>query len=100
MTELRAILTALSGAIVLAAPALPGVGAIVARILAASLGAAAAALDSGLSVDDVIARIHRVGRLDTHTEDAAADARIAALAHRPVPPVLEPPPNPFGSSEG
>lgn len=82
MTELRALLTALAGALALAAPALPGLGAVVARIVGAALGAAAIAIDSGATVDEVLARIHRVGRIDTRPEDAALDARIAALPSR------------------
>lgn len=87
MKDLKSILSALAGAATLAAPALPALGASVARILAAALGAAAALIDQGAASDaEIIASIRRVGRIDTSVEDAALDALIAALPSRSQPP--------------
>lgn len=95
MNELRKILQHLAGAATLAAPALPQLGQAIARILAAALGASAALIDAGAkSVEEVVASIRRVGRIDTSSEDAELDARIAALPRsaaltRSTAPTLE-----------
>ena len=73
----RELLSALSGAAALAAPALPGPGPGIARIVAAGLGAAAAMLDQGASLEEATQRIHRVRRIDSSAVD---DARARADA--------------------
>lgn len=95
MTELRKILMSLAGAATLAAPALPALGQSIARILAVALGASAALIDAGAkTTEEIVASIRRVGRLDTSSEDAELDARIAALPQsaaltRATAPTLE-----------
>lgn len=75
----RGLLTALAGAATLAAPALPGAGAAIARVIAAGLGAAAAMIDQGATLEEATHRIHRVRRIDTTATDAAARAKADAL---------------------
>lgn len=83
MKELETTLKQLAAAAAIAAPALPGVGAPIGRIIAAALSAAAALVAAGVtSTDELVARIQRVGRIDTREEDAELDAKIAALPSR------------------
>ena len=80
MKELKQTLEQLAAAAAIASPALPGVGSVIGRIIAAALTAAAALVAAGVtSTDELVARIHRVGRIDTTSEDAELDARIAEL---------------------
>lgn len=79
----RDIIAALSGALTLAAPALPAPGPAIARIVAAGLGAAAAMLDQGASLEEAAHRIQRVRRIDTSAIDAEARARAEKLPHFP-----------------
>lgn len=82
----RGIITALSGALTLAAPALPEPGPAIARIVAAGLGAAAAMIDDGASLEEAAHRIRRVRRIDTTAEDAEARARADALPSKGAEP--------------
>lgn len=83
MNELKQTLEQLAAAAAIASPALPGIGSTIGRIIAAALSAAAALVAAGVtSTDELVARIHRVGRIDTRDEDAQLDAQIAALPSR------------------
>lgn len=86
----RDIITALSGALTLAAPALPAPGPGIARLVAAGLGAAAAMIDQGASLDEAVHRIQRVRRIDTTEVDADARRRADALPSSANPPSGEP----------
>lgn len=62
---------------------LPEPAGTVVRLIGAGATAAAVGLDQGLTDDEVVARIHRVHRLDVAADDAAIDAELARKPPRP-----------------
>lgn len=77
------VLRGVAGVAALVGGALPAPFATAVRIVGAAAGAASVGLDQGLTDDQVIARIHRVSRLDVSADDAAIDAAVAGKPHRP-----------------
>ncbi len=77
-TALQGTLATLSGAATAAGTVLTGPSAIVARVIAASLGVASAMLSQGATPQQAVDAIKRVRHIDTHADDAAVDAKIAA----------------------
>ena len=77
-TALQGTLATLSGAATAAGTVLTGPSAIVARVIAASLGVASAMLSQGATPQQAVDAIKRVRHLDVRADDAAVDAKIDA----------------------
>jgi len=81
-TALQGTLATLSGAATAAGTVLTGPSAVVARVIAASLGVASAMLSQGATPQQAVDAIKRVRHIDTRADDAAVDAKVDAKPSR------------------
>ena len=75
---LQGTLATLSGAATAAGAVLTGPAAIVARVIAASLGVTSALLSQGATPQQAVDAIKRMRHLDVRADDAAVDAKVNA----------------------